>query len=380
MNPGNEKKTRSGTISGFLYLPRGPIGDNFPEEVHALDFLASHASAPIYKINYRLGGGFVYPTPIHDVLAGNDWVVSHLQKTSSQSARKETFGLAVYGDLVGGGLATMLALTECRRGQLGAITSAAVHNPIVDWVSVDEKATPGGRKALDTRLLNNSATDLQREAVLRLRSQFFSKPSDYFDPFASPILFFRSAGKSVPNLPLDWGASEAAQNRGLEHNIHEPSAAHSLAEVGHILSDAAIPQMRRASKRFPTKTLGLRLPDFSITASSGGLFAGQASELVHNLRQSYVRQKKNESPTTSGFGRKALEEDEEDQMTLAERQVVEAAKADAKQKILLELHNSSGTDQQASITKWLDTIETNFGDPLAGNEHPGNVNSVAAML
>ena len=47
--------------------------------------------------------------------------------------------LGVAGQLLGGSLASMLALTECRLGQ-SRVVAAALNNPIVDWLQPDREA------------------------------------------------------------------------------------------------------------------------------------------------------------------------------------------------------------------------------------------------
>jgi len=46
---------------------------------------------------------------------------------------------------------------------------------------------------------------------------------------------------------------------------------------------------RKASRRFPSKALGLRLPSFRITTGQESPLAGQAMELAHFMRQSLDR-------------------------------------------------------------------------------------------
>ncbi|KAJ5506581.1 Alpha/beta hydrolase fold-3 [Penicillium expansum] len=143
--------------------------------------LASTASALVVTVNYRLGDiqtpispssdeisisqepinpqltSYKYPTPVHDTLAGFDWIQTHLRPSQ----------LAIFGTHIGGSLALMLALTEAQ-----SIQAVAAVEP--------SQAPP----------------DLV--PLLQARSKFFSTPERYFDSFASPILFLRSAGRDVP--------------------------------------------------------------------------------------------------------------------------------------------------------------------------------------
>jgi hypothetical protein len=126
------------------------------------------------------------------------------------------------GRHIGGALATMLSLTEPN-----AIHALAVAEPMVDWVGLDEAleqlrataaksfassskmqaqkqaqkqawkqartAKPGGLHDLDAPSLVAAA-----EELVKLRSELFTTPSAYFDPFASPILFLRAPGRDTP--------------------------------------------------------------------------------------------------------------------------------------------------------------------------------------
>ncbi|KAL3451182.1 hypothetical protein BJX65DRAFT_269117, partial [Aspergillus insuetus] len=169
--------------------------------------LADMTSSTVVNINYRLGELAVpgdwprphsensdtepknvtyrYPTPVHDTLMGFDWILETLQPSR----------LGVVGTHIGGSLALMLALTEPRY-----IHAVAALEPVCDWTSLDEFCTSSGA-ALDTsthhrRKPHHAPPDLV--PLLEARERFFPTPGRYFDSFASPILFLRSAGKDVP--------------------------------------------------------------------------------------------------------------------------------------------------------------------------------------
>ncbi|KAL3476214.1 hypothetical protein BJX99DRAFT_228406 [Aspergillus californicus] len=119
-----------------------------------------------------------YPTPVHDTLTAFDWVLENLQPAR----------LGVMGKHIGGSLALMLALTEP-----GSVHAVAAIEPICDWTSLDEYCTLASKRKAQC-----APRDLQ--ALLRARGEFFTSAQKYFDPFASPILFLRSAGKDVPRV------------------------------------------------------------------------------------------------------------------------------------------------------------------------------------
>ncbi|KAJ6127145.1 hypothetical protein N7523_002757 [Penicillium sp. IBT 18751x] len=238
----------------ILYLPPGPLfqgpGANpaqddaasfeLHEQADSLDvnskgsspqhLLASAASATVVTINYRLGGPkgesalpektfleqvqpptpgdsdstpngqkdfYKYPTPVHDTLAGFDWIQNNLNPAH----------LTVFGSHIGGSLALMLALTEAQ-----SVQAVAAYEPVCDWPSLDDhcaiedpatemgtdvKRHPGTKKASKKKISDSSApADLV--PLLQARERFFSSPERCFDAFASPILFLRSAGRDTP--------------------------------------------------------------------------------------------------------------------------------------------------------------------------------------
>ncbi|CAI7607352.1 unnamed protein product [Penicillium viridicatum] len=247
----------------ILYLPPGPLfqgngmspsqnHDNF-EVDHQMTgdantlasvadspqhVLASTASALVVTVNYRLGEiqthippssdkssisqepieapdqtlgpsnpqltSYKYPTPVHDTLAGFDWIKTNLRPSQ----------LAIFGTHIGGSLALMLSLTEAQ-----SIQAVAAVDPVCDWPGLDEYCTresttttpklKAGNKN-DTTASSTTTSKNKRQPrkkspappdlvpLLQARSKFFSTPERCFDSFASPILFLRSAGRDVP--------------------------------------------------------------------------------------------------------------------------------------------------------------------------------------
>jgi hypothetical protein len=140
---------------------------------------SEHSDTDLTRVTYR------YPTPVHDTLIGFDWILETLQPSR----------LGVVGTHIGGSLALMLALTEPRY-----IHAVAALEPVCDWTSLDEFCTSSSA-SLDTsthhrKKPHHAPSDLV--TLLEARERFFATPGRYFDSFASPILFLRSAGKDVP--------------------------------------------------------------------------------------------------------------------------------------------------------------------------------------
>ncbi|KAK1061681.1 hypothetical protein LTR33_012652 [Friedmanniomyces endolithicus] len=310
----------------LIYLPPGPAcGIGSQTSTPFSQLREQGLPFPIVQLNYRLSPSHPYPTPVHDVLRGYDWIKEHLlpKRAITLTGRPQQNGRsAICGELLGGGLAAMLALTECRVGQPG-IVAAALSNPMVDWVDLDGDLA----KAVTTAsapTANALTTDLQA-----LRNKLFRKPEHYFDPFASPMLFLRSAGGAIPSAPPDVPTDDMEHltqlNREEFRYVNDPA------------QEEAKPQ-RKISKRYPSPLLGLRLPAFHIHASkSSSLLFGQAEEFVRRLRKAHVRQ-----AGEMEFGRKVLDEDELDEMNDSEKSEIAQREMEARKKAQLSVSQDLG--------------------------------------
>ncbi|EAW06576.1 uncharacterized protein ACLA_082670 [Aspergillus clavatus NRRL 1] len=201
----------------IIHLPPGPVfrNDDKPqthtydtslspagnEDAKVADALASATSSTVVTINYRLGAVptsnnqsvYRYPTPVHDTLAGYDWVLRNLQPGR----------IGVIGTHVGGSLGLMLALTEAQ-----SIRAVAAIEPICDWTGLDEYCDLTGNDPLEQESITTKKPRGRSRALappdlvplLEARERFFTTPERYFDAFASPVLFLRSPGKDVPKI------------------------------------------------------------------------------------------------------------------------------------------------------------------------------------
>lgn len=155
---------------------------------------------------------YKYPTPIHDTLLAFDWIQETFQPTQT----------SILGTHIGGSIALMLALTESE-----SVHAVAALEPICDWTGLDAYCTvpeegqeqdqgqgqeqkepeidpesdspgtsPKSRSIKKKKPQSPAPPDLP--SLLQARESLFSKPSQYFDIFASPLLFLRSPGKPVP--------------------------------------------------------------------------------------------------------------------------------------------------------------------------------------
>lgn len=274
-----------------IYLARGPILQNETHDASNIAVLRDTLSCHVVQINYRCDKDHRFPAPVHDVLTSYDWIIQNLlpRRAISRPGRSEHVGrLAVCGELIGASLGLGLALSECRIGEPGVV-AAAINNPIVDWTTIHDC---NWMPFKPTSKIHKFA-DLAWDDLAESRDALFRKPAHYFDPFASPIMFFRSAELEVPDClekqPLD-------EMEELIRFEREESVREQL--VLGAQPDAMQPEQtrpakkRRVSRRFPSKALGLRLPSFRLESGSDSVVSGQAIEFAHQLRQSFERQRK----------------------------------------------------------------------------------------
>lgn len=184
----------------LIYLPPGVFvsGDGTSNGTETPAVLTSLLpNSTIITLNYRLcPPNHIFPLPIHDTATAFNYILRTF-------ANHTTPRISLLGSHIGGTLATTLALTSPN-----SIHSIAVSEPIVDWVSLDagndddetspEIPTPTKRKAK-----SNQYASADAKSLLTLRSKIFSKPDNFFDPFASPTLFLRAPGRDCPQPYLD---------------------------------------------------------------------------------------------------------------------------------------------------------------------------------
>ncbi|KAI9877695.1 MAG: hypothetical protein M1830_003102 [Pleopsidium flavum] len=279
----------------ILYLPKGPVPSdaNLMPEDDLLSSLCISSGSTIVHVHYRLSADVQhqFPKPIHDVLAGYDWVLKHLAhgavSNSGSPPSERAKNIGVYGELVGGGLAAMLALTESHIGRPG-IKAAAVDNPILDWTfpdtvsnqdiereeaEYDSSNVIGKKKHISKAKVSDSWTAFGKRSsidanhLLSLRKSCFSNPEQYFDPFASPLLFFRTPGIDIP--PED-----------------PPSIL--LESSTPISAEGTATKRRKAHRKFPPMGSGLVLPNIRIGVVEDDLLQDQGVALADLMRRSIV--------------------------------------------------------------------------------------------
>ncbi|MCJ1316500.1 hypothetical protein MMC15_001821, partial [Xylographa vitiligo] len=286
----------------LIHLPRGPLPSPHPPP--SLAPLALSANATVVSLGYRLSSSAQYPTPIHDVAAGYDWVVKHLVRGSAahngwQSPSTRSAPVAVCGELIGGSLAAMLALTECYAHKHGGVRALVLGAPVVDWTAMypvvagistpPEDGGPAGSSSTksthsrtrkkkppppDSWRAPASPSLLSTATLLQARDTLFAKPEHYHDPFASPLLFFRGASSDIP-------ATETPLFN------HFPRSAPSTPPLAPA-AVAAFLKPRRAYLRYPPLGSGLVLPRARIDVGEASVLRDQGVELAEAVGRSWA--------------------------------------------------------------------------------------------
>lgn len=188
--------------------------------------------------------------------------------------------LGVCGEFVGGGLASMLALTECHAKKQG-ITAGVIGNPIADWTSLsfeDRGAdTTHGKSASDpdvaTKRLHasdssNSSERLTIKSLISLRDEIFPKEETYFDPFASPSLFFRTPSYDLPPPLQRFSFMDPMPNQESED------------------TSAPLVKKRRSHRRHPPASSELLIPRMRFEVGKESVWKNQGLELAELTRRS----------------------------------------------------------------------------------------------
>ncbi|KAI1211291.1 uncharacterized protein F4807DRAFT_419733 [Annulohypoxylon truncatum] len=136
-----------------------------------------------------------WPAPIHDTTRAYDWILDNL--SPSDDRRRDIY---VYGSYLGASLATSLTLTETHPYATMGIRGCVAYNGIYDWTTfLPDHPIYQRRKVHELDRIFGPLTegpefqDLERHA-----EALFERPGNFFDPFASPCLFYHTPGLFVP--------------------------------------------------------------------------------------------------------------------------------------------------------------------------------------
>ena len=167
----------------------------------------------------------------------------------------------------------MLALTESRSLMQG-VHAAAIGNPIVDWTALFTPKT-NTAPVLAEGLVNNPQQDAIVErapttlkSLLTMREKLFTKAEKYHDPFASPLLFFRTPSS---DLPTEFGRLD------LEGDVN----------TSHQTTEAI--KKRRSLRKYPPRGSDLVLPHMRVDIGKENVLWDQGVELIDLMRRSHNR-------------------------------------------------------------------------------------------
>ncbi|KAG8532808.1 uncharacterized protein KY384_002686 [Bacidia gigantensis] len=183
----------------------------------------------------------------------------------------------------------MLALTECNTAR-SHIRAAMVENPVLDWTDVlpvdgtlkiDDnqaaKLAKTGRPKATDPLERRMAT---LDSLMACRSDIFQRLEHFFDPFASPLLFFRTPCFDLPHQQQMHSRAPpplASKNS---------AAAESQAEATHVIE-----RKRTYRRAHPPQGSSLALPSIRLTTGKDWVLKHQAQELANYMRSSNIRAK-----------------------------------------------------------------------------------------
>ena len=175
----------------------------------------------------------------------------------------------------------MLALTECfhtpGKPERQGISALAVGNPILDWTALTKSEAT--RDALEAGVVRNSdgfqrgakIDPLSANDLCDIRDTYFSKAEHYFDPFASPLLFFRTPGCEIPDTTATL-TEHSILNGGLEENGLSP-----------------LVKKRRSARIYPPMGSNLLLPWTRMYVGKDCVFKDQAIDIIEMMRKSSRR-------------------------------------------------------------------------------------------
>ncbi|KAI1116392.1 hypothetical protein F5Y14DRAFT_62835 [Nemania sp. NC0429] len=295
----------SSTEPLLVYLPPSPTAASTGGLTRLPKFAQPHATAVIHyrwtassadeesqAVHERFTPG--WPAPLHDTLKAYTWVVENLAPTDH--ARRDIY---VYGSYLGATLAASLALTESRPHERMAVRGCVAYNGIYDWTMflpdhpINKPPAAVSRNLLEEILSHSEDSDFQE--LKKMSRELFNKPGDFFDPFASPCLFFRTPGLLIPPS-FDDSA------------IPSPAVLADLLWASDEEKEVPAPpkQPRKRWVDFPPLNSSLKIPDMLILHdippslppsflrrrqrrkknSYGNSFQAQAKELASLMRKS----------------------------------------------------------------------------------------------
>lgn len=243
--------------------------------------------------------------------AAYDWILANLLPDSSN--HQNLTNIAVTGSLIGGSLALALGLTESHAypasPRNARITAIAAHTPITDWLFHADPLFIASHKlsSVESRFRSSEIDYLTSLRALAFPNH---KPSRYFDPFASPIHFLRSAARSSPPTtaapealgPVSKEEAEFEALTGLdvppERRVAVSPGIGADGEEGEQGSSEEEAEARigmdgrrfRRPLRWPPSGSGLVVPHVWLGVERNSVLTGQVEEMARLLRRAWTRE------------------------------------------------------------------------------------------
>ncbi|KUI55702.1 hypothetical protein VP1G_03040 [Cytospora mali] len=253
-------------------------------------------------------------------MAGYDWIIKTL---SPENLRRRP--VYVYGSYLGASLASSLALTESHTHQPMAVRGLVAFNGIYNW----SRMLPGHPANKIAEGDDDAASGPETMArgdqdvapLTDLVPSLFRHPSNLFDPFASPVLFFHTAGMLVPSgfgAPASYrDLAGGADPHDLPYVYSDPedppppspydeSDGYTGTEDTNTDSDAEFlvlgkwpPPQRKGYFAFPSRTSSLRIPETLLLHTTSTSYLPGVTSAATSQRRELSRLKKLKSAENS---------------------------------------------------------------------------------
>ena len=188
------------------------------------------------------------------------------------------------------------------------ISALAVQDTVFDWTKLHrEDASAAGNAdvvepAAKKRKQTQSVEDEEARRLRELMPSLFRSPETTFDPFASPLLFLRTAGMYVPTsfssndpiydtLPTPPPTPDSSPITEFPNVWDEPDFPEDFEPGSGIsVSKMALgPAPRKSHLRFPPRRSGLIIPSTRIAVSGESAWLhGQGEEMSRLLARSVL--------------------------------------------------------------------------------------------
>lgn len=224
--------------------------------------------------------------PIHDTAFAYSWLIDNL--APENPGRRDIY---VYGSHLGASLATSLSLTEAHAHARFGIRGVVAYNGIYNWVMFlpDHRINRPSKRTKSIIAPLRPAEGSYLHNLQEQMPELFDTPSNLFDPFASPSLFFHNPGVEVPESFI-LSASESAAIDALVSPDDAPTTPTKALRKAHYI--------------FPPRKSTLKVPETLLLYNSavsapqtksgrgrrakakGNSLGAQAGELAEMMRRS----------------------------------------------------------------------------------------------